>query len=139
MAQTEVELQMEKVVFTASDLIMRALFGLTKKQAECFKKINAITKPGICISSIGERMGDVDRSVVQKQVKVLFDKKLILRKQVTLAEFRDICKQRDSPYAAKTDRGYLYLYEPLTKAELLEKATEKMGSWSEILQREILN
>lgn len=138
-AQTHVDLKMneEKLKFSKADLILRALFGLTKKQAECFKKIQNINKTGVCISYLGEQMGDVDRSVVQKQVKVLFDKELINRKQVTLAEFREICEKDTDQRTAKTDRGYLYLYEPLSKKELLNKANERMNSWRKTLETEL--
>lgn len=138
-AQTHVDLKMneEKLKFSKADLILRALFGLTKKQAECFKKIQNINKTGVCISYLGEQMGDVDRSVVQKQVKVLFDKELINRKQVTLAEFREICEKDTDQRTAKTDRGYLYLYEPLSKEDLLKKANERMNSWRKTLETEL--
>ena len=134
-AQTQVDLEVEKVKveFSEADLVIRALFGLTKKQAECFKKIYNISKAGVCISYLGEHMGDVDRSVVQKQVKVLFDKGLINRKQVTLAEFREICERDKNQHSSSTDRGYLYLYEPLSKSELIKKANAKMDSWRSLL------
>jgi predicted transcriptional regulator len=135
-AQTQVKLEMEKekVVFSKADLIIKDLFGLTKKQAECFKKIQNINKAGVCISYLGEHMGDVDRSVVQKQVKVLYDKGLINRKQVTLAEFREICEKDKNQQTSTTDRGYLYLYEPFSKEELLRKANSKMNSWRKTLE-----
>jgi len=138
-AQSQVELNIEKenVKFSKTDRIFRSLFGLTKKQSECFKKIRNINKSGVCISYLGEHMGDVDRSVVQKQVKVLFDKGLIDRKQVTLAEFREICEKDKIQQTAATDRGYLYLYEPLSKEKLLKKANSKMDSWRRILESEV--
>lgn len=136
-SQVELDVEKEKVVFSKADLVIKDLFRLTKKQAECFKKIYNISKAGVCISYLGEHMGDVDRSVVQKQVKVLFDKGLIKRKQVTLAEFREICERDKSQQTSSTDRGYLYLYEPLTKSELIKKANDKMNSWKIILESTI--
>jgi predicted transcriptional regulator len=138
-AQSQVELKVDKakVEFSKSDRIIKALFGLSKKQAECFKKIQNINKSGVCISYLGEHMGDVDRSVIQKQVKVLFDKGLIKRNQVTLAEFREICKRDESQFSTKTDRGYLYLYEPLTNVELLSKANSEMERWRRVLEIQI--
>lgn len=135
--QVDLKLEKEKVVFTKVDLIIRDLFGLTKKQTECFKKVQNINKAGVCISFLGDKMGGVDRSVVQKQVKVLFEKGLISRKQVTLAEFREICERDKTEHTSTTDRGYLYLYEPLSKEELFNKANEKMNSWRKTLESEL--
>jgi len=114
--------------------IIRLTFDLTKKQTECFMKIREMEASGTCITNLTDTL-ESERSIVQKQLKVLLQKGLIHRKAVTLTEFREKClaNVRDD-LMPTTNKGYLYMYSTLSDAELKKKMASRYAEWIKIME-----
>lgn len=109
--------------------IIRSVFGLTPAQFRTFAAIRQCTGNGTCISNVVNRL-DSERSIIQKYLKVLFDKKLITRRSVTLSEFQNQCKENNRlDMSPSTTKGYLFLYTPISDKDLLEKIHSITNEW----------
>jgi predicted transcriptional regulator len=109
--------------------IIRSVFNLTPKQMATFLEIRQCTGNGTCISNIVMGM-DSERSIIQKYLKVLFDKGLITRQSVTLSEFQERCKINNRlDMAPNTTKGYLFLYSPISDTDLLKKMQKITKQW----------
>jgi len=123
--------------------ILRALFDLTKKQIECFLIIRKCQNPSICVNHLVGLM-ESERSIVQKHMKVLFDKGLITRESKTLSEYSDLCSSQNQPENARQSyRGYLFVYNAISNKDLQEKVEMTLETWKlscqEFLKSEFLS
>lgn len=115
--------------------IIRAIFGLTKKQSELFLQLQIIAKNETCIMNLVNEL-DSERSIVQKYLRVLLKKNLVKRRSVTLSEFQERCRKNNrTDIEPGTTKGYLFLYAPISKKELIEKAQEITDHWIEVLEK----
>ena len=130
-------LEATSVNATAQDehikIILRALFDLTKKQIECYLIIRKCLLPSICVNRLVGLMTS-ERSIIQKHMKVLFNKGLITRESVTLNEYSELCaSQNRKDSNRQSNRGYLFVYNSISNEELQEKVYLKMDEWKESL------
>ena len=109
--------------------ILRSLFDLTKKQIECYLMMRKNQDPNICVNHLVGLM-ESERSIIQKHMKVLFNKGLISRESVTLTKYNELCssqKRKDSE--RQSNRGYLFMYNSISNEELQEKIIAKLETW----------
>ncbi|UYP48214.1 hypothetical protein NEF87_004499 [Candidatus Lokiarchaeum ossiferum] len=110
--------------------IIRHVFNLSKKQLECFMNIVEMENSGTCILNLVDVM-DSERSIIQKNLKVLMKKGLVERKSVTLTEFKERCTLNNrEDISPKTNKGYLYIYSPLSSKELTSKIESILSRWN---------
>lgn len=120
--------------FTDLNQILKSVFLITKKQCEIMNLIRKAKERGTCINNLVFSLNS-ERSIIQKQLKVLLNKELITRRSVSLSEFQDICRINNmSKLMPKCNKGYLYLYYPLSNQELKEKIENKLANWQTILK-----
>ena len=109
--------------------ILRALFDLTKKQIECYLIIRKCQDPSICVNHLVGLMSS-ERSIVQKHMKVLFNKGLITRESVTLNEYSELCaSQNRKKNERQSNRGYLFVYNSISNEDLQNKIDTMMDTW----------
>lgn len=109
--------------------IFKSAFGLTKKQSECLYKLYEMEGVSTCIMNLVDKL-ESERSLIQKTLKVLHRRGFVERKQVTLTEFQNLCfKNKHEDMSPSTNRGYLYVYNPIPKEALLQKLVEITTSW----------
>lgn len=110
--------------------IVRHVFDLSKKQLECFMNIFEMENSGTCIVNLVDIM-DSERSIIQKNLKVLMKKGLVERKSVTLAEFKERCTLNNrEDIKPKTNKGYLYIYSPISSKQLTSKIEFTLSGWN---------
>jgi predicted transcriptional regulator len=112
---------------------LKAIFELTNKQLNCFLTLRIKKKTGSCIKNLVENTNS-ERSIIQKHLKVLLEKGLVIRESVSLSEFNIRCKEHDIDNQIKTNKGYLFIYASISDEELLEKINEKLEDWKNILK-----
>lgn len=113
--------------------ILKSAFGLTKKQSECLYKLYEMEGKSTCIMNLVDKL-ESERSLIQKTLKVLHELGFVERKQVTLAEFQNLClKNKHEDMSPNTNRGYLYVYTPIPKDNILQKLTNITESWQDQL------
>ena len=113
--------------------ILRALFDLTKKQIECYLIIRKCQDPSICVNHLVGLMTS-ERSIIQKHMKVLFNKELITRKSVTLTEYNKECfSQNRKDLERQSNRGYLFVYNAISNQELQERIDMMIDTWKQSL------
>ena len=109
--------------------ILRALFDLTKKQIECFLLIRRCQDPSVCVNYLVGLM-ESERSIVQKHMKVLFNKGLITRESKTLSEYSALCASQNQPENVRhSTRGYLFVYNAISNKNLQEKIDTTLDTW----------
>ncbi len=109
--------------------ILRKSLDLSKKQLECYLNILELQGKGICILKLTHHMSS-ERSIIQKNLKILMDKKLIYRKSVTLTEFRKLCvDMNQNEFMPKSNKGYLYIYYPIEIQDLQKCIEEILENW----------
>ena len=109
--------------------IIRSVFGLSKKQLECFLRLRDAKKTGTCITNLVGILGS-ERSLIQKQLKVLIESQLVEREKVSLLEFREKCvASQMSELMPKTNKGYLYIYSPISDEKLQETINQALQKW----------
>ncbi len=113
--------------------IIRRVFDLSKKQLECFMNILEMENSGTCIINLVDVM-DSERSIIQKNLKTLMQKGLVERKSVTLAEFKDRCtKNNREDIKPKTNKGYLYIYAPISSPQLISRIQSTLNGWDNVI------
>jgi len=111
--------------------ILRALFDLTKKQVECYLIIRKCQDPSICVNHLVGLMSS-ERSIIQKHMKILFEKGLIKRESKTLNEYSELCASQNRKESERqNNRGYLYVYNSISNQELQDKIDMKMDTWKQ--------
>jgi predicted transcriptional regulator len=111
--------------------ILRALFDLTKKQIECYLIIRKCQDPSICVNHLVGLMVS-ERSIIQKHMKVLFNKGLITRESVTLNKYSELCASQNRKQSLRqNNRGYLFVYNSISNQELQDKIDMKMDTWKQ--------
>jgi hypothetical protein len=120
----------EDIIIESCNLsvLLGSLYGLNESQILLFSKI--LRYPSICIHYL-EFMTDLKNNAIQKNLKVLLDKGLIMRDSVSLAEFKDRCMKAQPgrlriPIDIKNERGYLFLYRAKPIEQLLSQFQEKL-------------
>ena len=109
--------------------IIRAVFGLTKKQMQVFNQMRECANRETCVMNIVHLM-ESERSIIQKYLKILMKKKLISRRSVTLSEFTERCQKNNrEDIIPSTNKGYLYLYTPISDEELFDRIKQKTKNW----------
>ena len=111
--------------------ILRSLFDLTKKQIECYLIIRKCQDPSICVNHLVGLMVS-ERSIIQKHMKVLFNKGLITRESVTLNQYSELCASQNRKESERqNNRGYLFVYNSISNQELQDKIDMKMDTWKQ--------
>ena len=75
------ELEENPLVFNS----LKSIFELTKKQLDCFLTLRLKKSPGSCIKNLVDNTKS-ERSIIQKHLKVLREKGLVIRDSVSLTE-----------------------------------------------------
>ncbi len=112
---------------------LKAIFELTNKQLECFLALRIKKNTGSCIKNL-EKDTDTERSIIQKHLKVLLEKGLVIRESVSLSEFNIRCQEHEIDNEIKTNKGYLFIYASISDEELLEKINKTLEKWKKILK-----
>jgi len=126
---TLVEFEEKSLVFST----IKAIFELTNKQLDCFLTLRLKKKTGSCIKNLVDNTNS-ERSIIQKHLKVLLEKGLVIRKPVSLSEFNIRCQEHDIDNKIKTNKGYLFIYASISDEELLEKINKTLEKWKKILK-----
>lgn len=114
--------------------IISSIFGLTRKQAQLLIQLQLTVKNETCIMNLVNELNS-ERSIVQKYLRVLMKKKLVIRRSVTLSEFQERCRKNDrTDILPPTTKGYLFLYSPISEEELIQKAKKITNNWIEKLE-----
>jgi len=112
---------------------LKAIFELTNKQVDCFLTLRLKKQTGSCIKNLVDNTNS-ERSIIQKHLKVLLEKGLVIRESVSLTEFNVRCQEHDIDNQIKTNKGYLYIYSSISNEELLNKINETLEDWKNILK-----
>ncbi|QEE16240.1 hypothetical protein DSAG12_02070 [Promethearchaeum syntrophicum] len=123
------ELEENPLVFNT----LKAIFELTNKQVDCFLALRLKKKTGSCIKNLVENTNS-ERSIIQKHLKVLLEKGLVIRESVSLTEFNIRCQEHDIDNQIKTNKGYLYIYSSISNEELLKKINGTLEEWKNLLK-----
>ena len=123
------ELEENPLVFNT----LKAIFELTNKQVDCFLTLRLKKETGSCIKNLVDNTNS-ERSIIQKHLKVLLEKGLVIRESVSLSEFNIRCQEHDIENQIKTNKGYLYIYASISDEELLIKINETLERWKNILK-----
>lgn len=121
--------------------VLKQLFALTSKQAQILEVLYTQNQAGICIHHLVEKVAS-ERSMVQKLLSDLKKKGLVTRQQMSLTEFQDRCLREHQNHAAHSgtrpqkplEKGYLYLYLPLPREDLLALAKQQLKKWEHTLE-----
>ena len=124
-----IEIEENPLVFST----LKAIFELTNKQLNCFLTLRIKKETGSCIKNLVDNINS-ERSIIQKHLKVLLEKGLVIRESVSLSEFNIRCQEHDIDNQIKTNKGYLYIYASISDEELLEKINETLERWRNILK-----
>lgn len=124
-----IEFEENPLVFST----LKAIFELTNKQLNCFLTLRIKENTGSCIKNLVENTNS-ERSIIQKHLKVLLEKGLVIRESVSLSEFNIRCQENDIDNQIKTNKGYLFIYASISDEELLEKINETLEDWKNILK-----
>ncbi len=123
-----VEVEENPLVFNT----LKAIFDLTKKQLNCFLTLRLKQKSGSCIKNLVDNTNS-ERSIIQKHLKVLLEKELVIRESVSLTEFNKRCVEHNIDNKINTNKGYLYIYSAISDKELFEKINKILEKWKKIL------
>jgi len=123
------ELEEHPLVFNT----LKAIFELTNKQVDCFLTLRLKKKTGSCIKNLVDNTNS-ERSIIQKHLKILLEKGLVMRESVSLSEFSTRCQEHDIDNQIKTNKGYLYIYSSISNEDLLEKINETLEDWKNLLK-----
>ena len=123
------ELEKNPLVFNS----LKAIFELTNKQLDCFLTLRLKKKTGSCIKNLVDNTKS-ERSIIQKHLKVLLERGLVIRDSVSLTEFHKRCEDYHIDNKISTNKGYLYIYSAISDKELLKKINEILENWKNILK-----
>ena len=98
--------------------IIRCSFDINKTQYETLIFLGKLDKP-LTISEIASQLHK-DRTTIQKAVKVLFDKQLLMRRQMNL-----------------DNGGYTYYYTVKDRKKIKKQILGLIDSWSESAKRAV--
>jgi predicted transcriptional regulator len=135
-SKIEDQLLMGDSVGTEIKKIIQVVFNLTKKQLKIFLKLREIRSQGSCVMKLETCLGS-ERSIIQKHLKILINKKIVSRESVTLSEFKERCvetMERDEKVIPTTKKGYRYIYYPISDSELVKEITTKLDAWKKTIQ-----
>jgi len=132
--QSLVEFEENPLVFST----LKAIFELTNKQLDCFLTLRIKKNAGSCIKNLVDSTNS-ERSIIQKHLKVLLEKGLVIRESVSLSEFNIRCQKHDIENQIKTNKGYLYIYASISDEELLAKIYKTLEDWKNILKAYLSN
>ena len=127
--QSLVEFEENPLVFST----LKAIFELTNKQLDCFLTLRIKKNAGSCIKNLVDNTNS-ERSIIQKHLKVLLEKGLVVRESVSLSEFNMRCQEHHIENQIKTNKGYLYIYASISDEELLTKIYKTLEDWKNILK-----
>lgn len=123
------ELEENSIVFNS----LKAIFELTKKQLDCFLTLRLKKKPGSCIKNLVDNTNS-ERSIIQKHLKVLREKGLVIRDSVSLTEFNKRCEDYNIDNKINTNKGYLYIYSAIPDEDILDKINGILKEWKKNLE-----
>ena len=123
------ELEENSLVFNS----IRAIFELTKKQLDCFLTLRLKKRPGSCIKNLVDNTKS-ERSIIQKHLKVLREKGLVIRDSVSLTEFNKRCEDYHIDNKISTNKGYLYIYSAISDEDILDKINGILKEWKKTLE-----
>lgn len=115
--------------------ILRSIFQLTNKQTELFQQLYEFGKDSMCCMNNLMLKFSSDRSVIQKYLNILLGKGLISRVSKTLNEYQQMCADKDIELGTESppNKGYLYVYTPVSKEEILSRADYIYNAWKNVL------
>lgn len=112
---------------------LKSIFELTKKQLDCFLTLRLKKKPGSCIKNLVGNTNS-ERSIIQKHLKVLREKGLVIRDSVSLTEFNKRCEDYNIDNKINTNKGYLYIYSAISDEDILGKINGILEEWKKTLE-----
>ncbi|MHA1819885.1 MAG: hypothetical protein ACTSU2_16095 [Promethearchaeota archaeon] len=114
--------------------ILGKIFDLSKKEYEFLNLIYLMNRDGVCVHHFVSKWNK-ERSLVQKRLQNLLKKGLVKRKSVSISEYNQLCqKNKDEQLIKENAKGYLFLYYPIPKAELLKRAESILKRWYSTLE-----
>ncbi len=128
------ELEENSLVFNS----LKSIFELTKKQLDCFLTLRLKKKPGSCIKILVDNTNS-ERSIIQKYLKVLLEKGLVIRDSVSLTEFNKRCEEYKLDNKISTNKGYLYIYSTISDEDLLKKINITLEKWKKNLKKFLID
>lgn len=123
------ELEENSLVFNS----LKAIFELTNKQLDCFLTLRLKKKTGSCIKNLVDNTKS-ERSIIQKHLKVLLERGLVIRDSVSLTEFNKRCEDYNIDNKMNTNKGYLYIYSAISDEDILDKINVKLEEWKKNLE-----
>lgn len=115
-------------------IVLQAVFQISNKQLDCFFQIRNLSQSRTCILNLVQKLRS-ERSLVQKQIKTLLDRGLIIRDAVSLSEFKAHCiESGQTDLEPKSNKGYLYLYSALPDSVLLQKIKTSLNGWANFIE-----
>ncbi len=109
--------------------IIRSVFRLTKKEAECFLKLRRYGPEGTCVQNLVIQT-ESERSVEQKKLKKLLHLQLVTREALSLTDFQNRCSENNrNDLIPNTKKGYLYIYRVIPDSELIAKIKDITNQW----------
>jgi len=123
------ELEENSLVFNS----LKAIFELTNKQLDCFLTLRLKKKTGSCIKNLVDNTKS-ERSIIQKHLKVLLERGLVIRDSVSLTEFNKRCEDYNIDNKMNTNKGYLYIYSAISDEDILDKINGKLEEWKKNLE-----
>lgn len=123
------ELEENSLVFNS----LKAIFELTNKQLDCFLTLRLKKKTGSCIKNLVDNTKS-ERSIIQKHLKVLLERGLVIRDSVSLTEFNKRCEDYNIENKMNTNKGYLYIYSAISDEDILDKINGKLEEWKKNLE-----
>ncbi len=123
------ELEENSLVFNS----LKAIFELTNKQLDCFLTLRLKKKTGSCIKNLVDNTKS-ERSIIQKHLKVLLERGLVIRDSVSLTEFNKRCEDYNIDNKMNTNKGYLYIYSAISDEDILDKINGILKEWKKNLE-----
>ena len=128
------ELEEKPLVFNS----LKAIFELTNKQLDCFLTLRLKKKTGSCIKNLVDNTKS-ERSIIQKHLKVLLERGLVIRDSVSLTEFNKRCEDYNIDNKMNTNKGYLYIYSAISDEDILDKINGKLEEWKKNLDNFLID
>lgn len=128
------ELEENSLVFNS----LKAIFELTNKQLDCFLTLRLKKKTGSCIKNLVDNTKS-ERSIIQKHLKVLLERGLVIRDSVSLTEFNKRCEDYNIDNKMNTNKGYLYIYSAISDEDILDIINGKLEEWKKNLENFLID
>ena len=99
--------------------LVKCSFSLSDSELKIFLELMECNDP-ICIVALSKKIKR-DRSTIQKVIKILLEKELVVKKKINLE-----------------DGGYMFYYSPKSKSDLKKQMLKLVGVWYNNVKKEIM-